>query len=273
MAQHGQSDAKRRRLSADLETRALREDLALAYRLCEHFKFHEGVCNHLSVELPSRDKFCLIDYGVHWSQATASDILVIDHDGHVVEGTGCPEATGFPSHRAFHRGLGESATATLHAHPPFATALMALKRECGGRILPVHQGYLRYVDNIAYEETWGGFFDNDVSDVTASIAKRWQDEHGGRCPRILLSANHGVFAFGATIAEAWDNLYYLERLAEVQVRALGAVGGDVSKLQLLADDKIVKGAAQEKDLRQRAIDEHWRAMQGMMRNVAPNYKN
>ena len=32
--------------------------------------------------------------------------------------------------------------------------------------------------------------------------------------------NHGVMVTGPTIAEAWDDLYYLERAAEVQVKAM-----------------------------------------------------
>jgi ribulose-5-phosphate 4-epimerase/fuculose-1-phosphate aldolase len=32
--------------------------------------------------------------------------------------------------------------------------------------------------------------------------------------------NHGVMVTGGSIAEAWDDLYYLERAAEVQVKAM-----------------------------------------------------
>jgi ribulose-5-phosphate 4-epimerase/fuculose-1-phosphate aldolase len=39
---------------------------------------------------------------------------------------------------------------------------------------------------------------------------------------ILFLKNHGVMVAGATIAEAWDDLYYLERAAEVQLRAMSA---------------------------------------------------
>ena len=36
---------------------------------------------------------------------------------------------------------------------------------------------------------------------------------------IIFMRNHGVMVLGPTIAEAWDDLYYLERAAEVQVKA------------------------------------------------------
>ena len=37
---------------------------------------------------------------------------------------------------------------------------------------------------------------------------------------IVFLKNHGVMTVGPTIAEAWDDLYYLERAAEVQIKAL-----------------------------------------------------
>jgi ribulose-5-phosphate 4-epimerase/fuculose-1-phosphate aldolase len=37
---------------------------------------------------------------------------------------------------------------------------------------------------------------------------------------IVFLRNHGVMVCGPTIAEAWDDLYYLERAAEVQLKAM-----------------------------------------------------
>jgi ribulose-5-phosphate 4-epimerase/fuculose-1-phosphate aldolase len=34
--------------------------------------------------------------------------------------------------------------------------------------------------------------------------------------------NHGPLVLGASIAEAWDDLYYLERAAEVQLKAMAS---------------------------------------------------
>jgi ribulose-5-phosphate 4-epimerase/fuculose-1-phosphate aldolase len=39
---------------------------------------------------------------------------------------------------------------------------------------------------------------------------------------ILFLKNHGVIVAGASIAEAWDDLYYLERAAEVQLKAMSS---------------------------------------------------
>lgn len=40
--------------------------------------------------------------------------------------------------------------------------------------------------------------------------------------KVLLAANHGVIVATETIAEAFDHLYFLERAAEVQLKALSS---------------------------------------------------
>ena len=49
--------------------------------------------------------------------------------------------------------------------------------------------------------------------------------------------NHGVLVLAPTIAEAWDDLYYLERAAEVQVLAM-STGRTVSPV----DPAVAKAA-------------------------------
>ncbi|PRW94491.1 hypothetical protein C7A07_27580, partial [Pseudomonas fragi] len=39
---------------------------------------------------------------------------------------------------------------------------------------------------------------------------------------ILFLKNHGVMVAAPNIAEAWDDLYYLERAAEVQLKAMAS---------------------------------------------------
>ena len=59
-----------------------RQDLAAAYRLADYFGFSEGIDNHLSLSLPNQeDKYLLIPYGLHWSEVTASSLLVVDGEG------------------------------------------------------------------------------------------------------------------------------------------------------------------------------------------------
>lgn len=39
---------------------------------------------------------------------------------------------------------------------------------------------------------------------------------------IVFLKNHGVLVLAPTVAQAWDDLYYLERAADVQLRAMSS---------------------------------------------------
>ena len=81
-----------------------RQDLAAAYRLADYFGFSEGIDNHLSLSLPNQeDKYLLIPYGLHWSEVTASSLLVVDGEGKKISGEGYAEPTAFLIHGAIHK--------------------------------------------------------------------------------------------------------------------------------------------------------------------------
>lgn len=56
--------------------------------------------------------------------------------------------------------------------------------------------------------------------VLVSAGKRIANIMQGK--KVLLAANHGVIVATETIAEAFDYLYFLERSAEVQLKALAS---------------------------------------------------
>ena len=79
----------------DSELKA-RQDLSAAYRLADHFGFSEGIDNHLTLSLPGEeDKYLLIPYGMHWSEVTASSLLIVDGKGKKISGDGYAEPSAF----------------------------------------------------------------------------------------------------------------------------------------------------------------------------------
>ena len=81
-----------------------RQDLAAAYRLADHFGFSEGIDNHLTLSLPDEhDKYLLIPYGLHWSEVTATSLLIVDGEGNKISGDGYAEPTAFLIHGAVHK--------------------------------------------------------------------------------------------------------------------------------------------------------------------------
>src|SRR3989440_4658447 len=190
----------------ELAVTAARIDLAAAFRLAARMDLHEGVCNHFSLMLPD-GSILLNRYGLHWSEVSASNLLALDAEGRILAGAGEIEKTAFYIHSRIHLAH-PRASCVLHTHMPYATALTLLE---GGRLEMIEQNALRFHDDIAYDDTYNGLVvDEAEGDRLAQVLGR---------KRVLFLANHGVIVVGATIAEAFDLLYYLERACRLQVLA------------------------------------------------------
>jgi ribulose-5-phosphate 4-epimerase/fuculose-1-phosphate aldolase len=187
--------------------RQARVDLAAAFRLAVRMDLHEGVCNHFTLMLPDSRRFLLNAYGLHWSEVTASNLLVLDAEGNVLEGDGEAERTAFYIHSRIHLA-NPRAVCVLHTHMPYATALTLTEP---GRLEMVEQNALRFADDIAYDDTYNGLV------VDAAEGDRLARMLGDK--RVLFLANHGVIVVGPSVAEAHDLMYYLERACRLQVLA------------------------------------------------------
>lgn len=196
--------------AASATDRQARVDLAAAFRLAVRMDLHEGVCNHFTLMLADGRRFLLNAYGLHWSEVTASNLLVLDAQGRVLEGEGEAEKTAFHIHSRIHLANPQAAC-VLHTHMPFATALTITEP---GRLEMVEQNALRFADDIAYDDTYNGLVVDDAEGDRLARAL------GSK--RVLFLANHGVIVVGPTVAEAYELLYYLERACRLQVLARAA---------------------------------------------------
>ncbi|MEI5999436.1 aldolase [Paraburkholderia bengalensis] len=197
-------------LDADA-VRAARIELAACFQLAAQHGFEEGVCNHFSAVVPGHDDLFLVNpYGFAFSEITASRLLICDFDGNVIEGAGHPEATAFYIHARVHRAM-PRVKAAFHTHMPNATALCLLD---GPPLLWLGQTALKFYGRTAVDEDYNGLA------LDASEGDRIAQAMGDA--DILFLKNHGVMVAGMSIAEAWDDLYYLERAAEVQLKAMQA---------------------------------------------------
>ena len=67
------------------EIRQARVDLAAALRMANRQGLSEGICNHFSMDIGG-GRFLVNPLGLHWSELTASSLLIADFDGNVVDG-------------------------------------------------------------------------------------------------------------------------------------------------------------------------------------------
>jgi ribulose-5-phosphate 4-epimerase/fuculose-1-phosphate aldolase len=236
-----------------------RRDLAAAFRWAARLGFHEGTCNHFSLKVPGREGQYLINpHGLHFSEIRASDLLLVDADGKVLEGKYPMEETAFYIHSRIHRA-NPAAQCVLHTHMPYATALTAVE---DGRLEPCIQSALRFYGGIAYDEDEGGYnglaIDTDEGD---RMCRALGDK------RVLMLANHGVIVVGQTVARAFDDLYYLERAAQAQVIAMSTG----RKLKLVGDNLAARSRDQILEHLDLYARIHFTSLRRILDREAPDY--
>jgi len=187
-----------------------RIELATALRWAARLGLSEGICNHFSLAVPGReDHFLINPQGLHWSELTPGDLVVVDAHGRKITGAHNVEPTAFFIHGAIHRG-GRNPKCVMHTHMPYATALTVAQ---GGRVEWVSQNALKFYGRIAYDERYNGLA------LDEQEGERMCGQLGDA--DILFLANHGVIVCGDTVAATFDDLYYLERACMLQVLAAG----------------------------------------------------
>ena len=242
--------------------RQLRVDLACALRWAARMGLNEGVDNHFSAAVPEPDgsikgdKFLINPFGWHWSEITASSLVLCDVDGTVLEGSETVEATAFCIHSRIHINH-PNAAVVLHTHQPYATAISLLQ---GGRLEMVEQNALMFDDRIAYDDDYEGLA------LATEEGDRMAAQMDGK--PILMLASHGVMVSGPTVADAFNDLYYLERACMFQVHAKSTGG----TLRRIGDNVRARVKGQMETERRAVADRHFTALRRMLDREEPGYR-
>lgn len=237
-----------------------RVDLAAAHRLAVMHNLNEGVFNHLTLVVPGKPgRYYQIPFGLHWSEVTASCFMEVSYDGELLRGEGEIEQSCLCIHAPIHRELPEHATAVFHTHMPFASALTRLEDP---RIKPIGQTEVILMKKIAYDLHYAGpAFDPKEG---ARLAGLLGDK------KILFMGNHGVATFGASVAEAYDLLYYIERAAQVQLYAMWT-GQKLLEMkpEVIEETKNIVG---QKFKHGKGFFYHFEALKRILDRKEPDYK-
>ncbi len=185
-----------------------RVDLAACYRLVDLYGMTEQSANHISTRVPGEDGAFLINpYGLLYDQMHASCFIKLDLAGQILFNPteyGVNQA-GYVIHSAIHAAR-HGVDCVIHTHTIAGMAVSAMK--CG--LMPIAQTSMRFA-KIAYHDYEGVAINLDEQ---ARLVRDLGDQDA------MILRNHGLLTVGASIPEAFNNMYRLERACQVQVAAL-----------------------------------------------------
>jgi L-fuculose-phosphate aldolase len=155
-------------------------------------------------------------YGRTFDEAVSDDFVTINETLHVVVGAGAPNmATRFHLHVYRAR---PDIQCIVHTHAR-ATSALAMT---GVPLHVAHMDVMAFYEDVNYLPKWPGVpFGDEEGEIIVKVL-------GDRNAALL--AHHGLIVGGRTIEEATYRAYFFERAAALQLAAMAAVGGDVSKL-------------------------------------------
>lgn len=226
-----------------------RADLAAAFRIAVKMNWHEGVANHFSLAInEDGSKFLMNPNAVHFARVRASNLIEVDaNDPTTLDQPDAPDPTAWGLHGALHRNV-PWARCAMHLHPKYATALAAL---ADSSLPPVDQNTTMFYDRVIIDEEYGGLaFEEEGERVCAQFTDPQK--------KVMVMGNHGVMIIGATVAEAFNTLYYFERAAETYITALST-----GRPLRVIGHNIAAKTAQEMNEQTHLVDAHlaeWRAL-------------
>ncbi|RST12101.1 class II aldolase/adducin family protein [Streptomyces sp. WAC05374] len=184
--------------------------LAGALRLFARFGYEEGVSGHITARDPEfPDCFWVNPFGAPLDGLTAGDLILVNGDGQVVQGTEHVNQAAFTVHAEVHRAR-PGVVAVAHAHSPYGRALAAL----GELLEPITQEACAfYEDHCLYDAYTGVAVDPaEGRRVAAALGDR----------KAVVLRNHGLLTVGDSVdAAAWWFIS-MERCAGVQLTARAA---------------------------------------------------
>jgi ribulose-5-phosphate 4-epimerase/fuculose-1-phosphate aldolase len=177
-------------------------------RLAVYHELEEGIDNHFTVTVPGfEDRYLVLPFGLHWSEARASDMIVFNETGETLDGDGVVELSAQCIHAPIHRITGRRVV--LHTHQNWALALNMLE---DNRLIPACQTSAFFHGRIAYDDNYHGTAD------TLEEGERLATLIGDN--EVVFMRNHGVMVAGDSMARAYRMLYLLERVCRAQIRAM-----------------------------------------------------
>ena len=239
--------------------RKLRAELAAAFRWAARLNFHEATANHFSVAVSDHGQEFLINpRGRSFSQLRASDLVLVDanvRDRASLASDVDPTAWILHSHLHHHVS---QARCILHTHMPYTTALACLR---DFEFLMLDQNACRFHNRIAYDRNYSGMaLDATEGERVATLL--------GDDKSVIFLGNHGVIVIAESVAQAFDELYYLEKSSQLQVIAL-STGRELA----IIPDEVASLACKQWQEYPQVADLHFGSLMEILDSESSDFRN
>jgi ribulose-5-phosphate 4-epimerase/fuculose-1-phosphate aldolase len=197
--------------SFEEERQHRKQRLAGALRIFGRFGFSEGVAGHITARDPERlDHFWVNPFGMSFRHVRVSDLLLVNHQGEVVEGNRPVNPAAFAIHSAIHAARPDVIGAA-HAHSIYGKAWSALGRPLD----PITQdACVFFEDHTVCEEGGGAIV---LEEAAAKALAAALGPH-----KATIHRNHGLFTVGHSVDEAAWWFITMERSCQAQLLAEAA---------------------------------------------------
>lgn len=209
--------------TVELERLYRKQRLAASYRLFGRAGFDMGGAGHITARDPEHpDRFWVNPAGVHFSRICVSDLMLVDHEGIIVQ----PPArarpilnqAAFAIHSELHKARPD-VVAAAHSHSLYGKAWSALGRQLD----PISQDSAAFFENHAvFSDFSGVVLDTSEGQKIASTL--------GEGIAVILQ-NHGILTVGQSVESAVWRYFGLENACQVQLLAEAA-----GKIKPMPDD-------------------------------------
>ena len=149
------------------------EKLVAGFRLFSYFGYDEGVAGHITFRDPEfNDHFWVNPLGVHFSQIKISDLLLVNHDGEVVQGNRPVNVAAFAIHSRLHKARPD-VNAAAHSHSMYGRTFSSL-----GKLLdPITQDSCAFYERQAMYDHFSGVVEEteEGDKIANSNTGPWHD--------------------------------------------------------------------------------------------------
>jgi ribulose-5-phosphate 4-epimerase/fuculose-1-phosphate aldolase len=236
--------------------RAARVQLAACYRVFHHLGWTEMIFNHITLRVPGPEKLFLINpFGLHYSEITASSLLLIDLQGNLQRESKWPvNRAGYVIHSTLHGAIPD-VNCVMHTHTTTGMAVACLK----DGLSPT---------NFYAAQLHGGVAYHDFEGITVEEGERTRLVASIGNKRAVILRNHGLLAWGPSLPEAFMTLWTLQRACDVQITASAA-----GPLHPIRDEVFAQTVRESGPGEKRTCEDVFAAMQRIVDAKDPSYRD